>query len=88
MQAGSAYFYVTLKDSFTRQCREEKHSLFDSHPYSEARQHFSPGKVYPVLKIAENGHRLTLIDNNGLLCDASIGLFKFAENKKNSEIHA
>ena len=78
----SVHFYVTLKDDFDDKCREnDGQSLFDDieNPYSDARERLTPGRVYPVMEVADQGRHLTVIDDAGRPWTAVTGLFKFAE---------
>ncbi len=78
----SVHFYVTLKDDFSDRCREnEVQALFEDleNPYLDARGRLTPGKVYPVMNVGENGRRLTVIDDLGHPWNAVTGLFKYAE---------
>lgn len=78
----SVHFYVTLKDDFPDRCREnEVQALFEDleNPYLDARGRLTPGKVYPVMRVGEDGRRLTVIDDLGRPWTAVTGLFKYAE---------
>ncbi len=77
----SVHFYVTLKDDFGDRCLENGGaSLFSDidDPYSDAKDRLTPGKVYPVLGVEDQGRHLTVIDDAGRPWSASTGLFKFA----------
>ncbi|MCK5734991.1 MAG: hypothetical protein KAH21_00880 [Spirochaetaceae bacterium] len=79
----SVHFYVSLKDDFTERCQEnELQTLFDDldNPYQDASSRLTPGKVYPVMNVGDDGRRLTVIDDLGRLWTAVTGLFKYAEN--------
>ena len=78
-------FYVTLKDDFKERCREtETGLLFDDleNPYSDAKQRLTPGRVYPVMGISEDGRHLVVIDDQGRPWNAHTGLFKYADDLK------
>ena len=78
----SVHFYVTLKDDFIDRLREnESRSLFEEleNPYLDARERLTPGKIYPVLGVTDEGRQLTVIDDHGHPWTAVTGLFKFAE---------
>jgi hypothetical protein len=78
----SVHFYLTLKDDFIDRVREnESRSLFDEleNPYLDARERLTPGKIYPVMKVTDEGRHLTVIDDQGHPWTAVTGLFKFAE---------
>ena len=77
------HFYVTLKDDFFDRCREnELSNLFEDldNPYRDARDRLTPGKIYPVLNVKDDGRTLTVVDDLGRLWTAVTGLFKFAED--------
>ena len=77
------HFYVTLKDDFIDRCRENDLSnLFEDldNPYQDARDRLTPGKIYPVLSVKDDGRTLTVVDDLGRLWTAVTGLFKFAED--------
>ena len=79
----AVHFYVTLKDDFIERCQENNvQNLFDDleNPYQDAFGRLTPGKVYPVLNVRDDGRALTVIDDLGHLWTAVTGLFKFAEN--------
>jgi len=79
----SVHFYVTLKDDFADKCREnEIQNLFDDldNPYQDAQNRLTPGKIYPVLEVGNDGRALTVIDDLGRLWTAVTGLFKYVEN--------
>jgi|GEM_PF-1524467 len=76
------YFYVTLKDDFSERYREnETQNLFDDleNPYRDARDRLTPGRIYPVMNVGENGRQITVIDDLGRLWTAVTGLFKYAD---------
>jgi len=80
----TVHFYVTLKDDFLEKCRDgEAVSLFNDieDPYVSARERVTPGRIYPVLGVGEDGRRLTVIDDEGRLWTTMIGLFKFADQE-------
>lgn len=79
----SVHFYVTLKDNFSERCQEnDRQSLFDDleNPYSDARSRLTPGRVYPVMGVEDQGRHLTVIDDAGRPWTAVTGLFKFADD--------
>jgi hypothetical protein len=85
--APSVFFYVTLKDDFEDRCVEnEKGVLFEDleNPYKDAEERLTPGRIYPVLGIGEDGRRLTVIDDRGRPWKALTGLFKYAEDQQKS----
>jgi hypothetical protein len=85
IDAPSVFFYVTLKDDFVDRCVEnEAGSLFDDleNPYKDAKRRLTPGRVYPVMGIGEDGRRLTVIDDLGRPWKAMTGLFKYAEEQQ------
>ena len=87
----SVFFYVTLKDDFPDRCREnEAETLFDDldNPYLDAKERLTPGRVYPVMGVGDDGRRLTVIDDNGRPWNAFTGLFKFAEDFREFRAHA
>ncbi len=80
---GSVHFYVTLKSDFLERCSEnEGSSLFDNldNPWLEARRRLTPGRVYPVLGVEQQGRILTILDDTGHEWSAALGLFKFADD--------
>jgi len=79
----SVHFYVTLKDDFNEKFQENKaQNLFDDldNPYQDAMNRLTPGKIYPVMNVGEDGRAITVIDDLGRLWTAVTGLFKYAEN--------
>jgi len=79
----SAHFYVTLKDDFNERFQEnEVQNLFDDldNPYKDAMKRLTPGKIYPVMNVGDDGRAITVIDDLGRLWTAVTGLFKYAEN--------
>ena len=85
----SVFFYVTLKDDFAERCREsEGESLFDDldNPYIDARGRLTPGRIYPVMGVRDDGRRLTVIDDEGRPWNAMTGLFKFADERRSSPV--
>ena len=83
MTADSVHFYVTLKDDFGDKCREnDAASLFEDleNPYGDARDRLTPGRVYPVLGVEDQGRHLTVIDDSGRPWTTATGLFKFADD--------
>ena len=78
----SVHFYVTLKDDFPDRCREnEVQALFEDldNPYLDAQGRLTPGKIYPVMKVGDDGRLLTVIDDLGRPWTAVTGLFKYAD---------
>ncbi len=79
----SAHFYVTLKDDFFEKYLEnEAVNLFEDleNPYHDAMDRLTPGKVYPVMNVEDNGRALTVIDDLGRMWTVVTGLFKYADN--------
>lgn len=77
----SPQFYVSLKDDFQDRLEEaELPYLFPEieDPYLSAKTRLTPGRVYPVLRVAEEGRALSVLDDRGRIMTAATALFKFA----------
>ncbi len=78
----SPHFFVCLKDDFQDRCREsEEVALFEEleNPYLDARERLTPGKIYPVVHVDNNGRQVTVLDDRGCPWETFTGLFKFAD---------
>ena len=77
----AVHFYVTLKDDFEDRCRENSAAgLFEdlANPWMDAQNRLTPGRLYPVMDVVDNGRSLTIIDDSGLAWTTSMVMFKYA----------